>query len=561
MLASRVLIGLLLILVGPVHGEGIGVAPPLAETTAAWFEVRSWLNEGGPPERDRSDARISIPESDRAVVVLRLNGRTVGVGTSLDAGPLALHDATTAAIRDAFADRVLQPFTSEERRRALARLQLEIEIAGKRRPLVGATLAAAASRIRPGLDGMAVRRRQDVAMAFPGRMLSTGTANAQPTTIIRLLRELGLPPKDLPELRRIDSVQLETFESVRIGQDSPDASPRERRRSGEIVPRRPLDRDLVSNLSRDLDERLRRWRPTAPADGGSKDAAKTMWLGDFSPVSDRYQPLEASPTESMVAYWASAEELGAAIPGPVDVDTPSAELVDLALLASSRAGRSDRATEWSVLCEAWTPQPEVVPLARRAAALALADAELVGDEEVARAHESAWSEVDDVTDVVAGFDWLALLELGRTRRGLPRSPRLDSLRAVQDALLLRQVETDGDDDGGIPLSEGVGVSPDARSIRVLLGMAALSEIADEDDARRDRTRRGLEGLIRFVRQLMLDPSEASELRGGRTGVGGVQHSLSDREQSLAATATTRVAIDLLEPSDPTGSAQRNQDGL
>ena len=555
-----VLIGLLLLVVGPVHGARLNAAPPLAETTAAWFEVRSWLNEGGPPERDRPEARISIPESDRAVVVLRLNGRTVGVGTSPDAGPLALHDATAAAIKDAFADRVLQPLTSEERRRALARLQLEIEIAGKRRPLVGATLAAAASRIRPGLDGIAVRRRQDVAMAFPGRMLSTGTANAQPTTIIRLLRELGLPPKDLPELRRIDAVQLETFESVRIGQDSPDASPKERRRSGEIVPRRPLDRDLVSNLTRDLDGRLRRWRPTAPVEDDSEFATKTMWLGDFSPVSDRHQPLEASPTESMVAYWASAETLGAAIPGPIDVDAPSAELVDLALLASSRADRSDREAEWFALCDAWTPDSEVVPLARRAAALALADPELIKDEQVAHAHESAWKEVDDVTDVVAAFDWLALLELGRTRRGMPGSPRLDSLRAVQDALLLRQVETDGDDDGGIPLSEGIGVSPDARSIRVLLGMAALAAIADEDDARRNRTRRGLEGLIRFARQLMLDTSEASELRGGRTGVDGVQRSLSDREQSLAATATTRVAIDLLEPPAPTGSPQRNEDG-
>ena len=97
------------------------------------------------------------------------------------------------------------------------------------------------------------------------------------------------------------------------------------------MPRRPLDRDLVSNLTRDLDGRLRRWRPTAPVEDDSEFATKTMWLGDFNPVSDRHQPLEASPTESMVAYWASAETLGAAIPGPIDVDAPSAELVDLAL--------------------------------------------------------------------------------------------------------------------------------------------------------------------------------------------------------------------------------------
>ena len=184
-------------------------------------------------------------------------------------------------------------------------------------------------------------------------------------------------------------------------------------------------------------------------------------------------------------------------------------------------------------------------VARRAAALAFAAPDDVDDARVAAAHAAAWAAVGDAAAVVAAFDWLALAELGMARRGMLRSPRLDSLRAVQDALLLRQLSTDDDVDGGLPLSEGIGVAPDARSMRVLLGMAALSALDDEDQARVERSRRGLERLVRFARQLMLDDVEAADFRGGRTGVGGVQRSPSDPEQSLAATATTRIAIDLL----------------
>ena len=176
--ATWILIGLLLALLPGVSTRGFAAAPPLPESLAAWFEVRSWLDAGGPPASDRPEARISIPESDRVAVVLRLDGRTVGVGLSSDATTLALHEATETAISRLRRSRAPNAST-DDRRRALARLQLEIEVAGVRRPLVGATLAAAASRLRFGLDGVAIRRRDRIALAFPGRMLATGTANAQ----------------------------------------------------------------------------------------------------------------------------------------------------------------------------------------------------------------------------------------------------------------------------------------------------------------------------------------------------------------------------------------------
>lgn len=519
--------------------------PELGACLAAWFEVRGWLDAGTIPDPTERAGTPTIPDSDGLAVVLRLDGRTVGTGESTRGGSDALRTATREAVKDAFADRVLRGLSTADRRKALSRLQLELEIAGQRRPLVGATLAAAASRIRPGIDGIAVRRRKEVAAAFPGRMLATGTAEPQSTTLIRLIRELGLPPKDLPELRRIDAVQLETFETTRIGQDAANASPVERRRGGAIVTSTPLDEQVLLEVRSRLDDRLRRWRPSPPTDDALELDTPLEWLGPFSPVSDRHQPLDATDQEALVATWALSDDPTIAIPTPDRMEAMSAELVDLGILASSRRGDRDQAADWIGLREAWPPDPSCVGTARRAAALAFADANLVTDAEIDEAHEAAWSMVEDANDIVAAFDWLALAELGRTSRGMASSVRLESIRAVQDALLLRQRRSDAEDSGGIPLTEGLGATPDARSVRVLLGMAALVAIADDDEERERRIRRGLEELVRFARQLMLDPSEAADLKGGRTGLGGVQNSLSDPEQSLAATATTRLAIDLL----------------
>ena len=539
-----VLIGLLLVTANHASAASGTTAPPLEESLGAWFEVRSWLDAGELPAPESPEARISIPGSDRVLVVLRVDGRTIGVGGSDEAGPFALRTATEKAIRNAYADRILLPLSRTERRRALSRLQLEVEIAGTRRPLVGATLAAAASRIRPGIDGVAVRRRQEVAMAFPGRLLSTGAADSQSITLVRLLRELGLPPKDLPELRRIDSVQLETFETIRIGQDASDAPPRERRRGGIFVPRAAIDVDLLTSMRDRIDDRLGRWRPPAPEETAALDVRR-MWLGDYSPVSDRYRPLEARPTEEMIAVWATADAPGTVIPGPDDIEELSAELVDLGILAASRANDAGRLRSWLALVPDRPAEADAVSASRRAAALMLADPDTVDEATVDAAYAAAWERIDDASEIVAAFDWLALAELGRTRRGLPNSGRIESLRAVQDVLLLRQFENDGDTDGGFPLRAGIGATPDARSVRVLLGMAALASIPDDDDARAARTEDGLRGAVRFVGQLMLDPSEASDLKGGRTGLGGVQRSPSDPEQSLAATATTRLALTIL----------------
>ena len=60
----------------------------------------------------------------------------------------------------------------------------------------------------------------------------------------------------------------------------------------------------------------------------------------------------------------------------------------------------------------------------------------------------------------------------------------------------------------------------------------------------------MEGLLRFLRQLMMSERESTQFAGGRRGVDGIALGLADPGQQRAATATALVVVDLLlEPLD------------
>ncbi|MFM1833250.1 MAG: hypothetical protein RLZZ461_1566, partial [Planctomycetota bacterium] len=107
-------------------------------------------------------------------------------------------------------------------------------------------------------------------------------------------------------------------------------------------------------------------------------------------------------------------------------------------------------------------------------------------------------------------------------------------------------------DGSIPLRSGAEEVSDARSLRLLLGMAALHEIPDSDLEGRDRAERGAVGLVRFVRQLQLTPEEAADLPEGRRAIGGIQAAPADPRQPLVATAMALIAVGILDDAPPAG---------
>lgn len=537
-------------------GSSLAAGPPAVDKAlSAWFEVREWLDDGEFPELGTSSSEIRIDAASAVGVLLRLDGRIVGRGLDLVQDADIIRRAAGRAYSQALGDRVIRDLPENFRRDVGSRLALELEIAGPRSTLVAGSLAAAAARIRPGIDGIAILRGDRVALSLPGRQLATGTAGATASTLLRLIDQLGLPPRDLEELRRLDAIQLQRFETIRIGQAGSDQEPGLRTRSGAFIPRAVLDEHLIKTVRDRLSNRLARWRPEADPRvdrmTDEKEPPARPWLGDHDPVGDRYQPVEAPWRDRLLGIRAVAsidpaliDERDLTLP---DEDLLDAEVVDLGLLASTAAGLPNATVAWLAATERFPPDDSSVGLARRAAAIGSVNEEAVSKEAVQEAHDDAWAACRSASEVIAAFDWLALAEhrLTERRDGEP-TERAISLRAVRDALLIRQIDDAGrDEDGGIPLRRGGVEMIDARNLRLMLAIGLIDGLPGDDDAGRRRSREGLEGLFRLVRQLMLDDDQAADLPGGRTAAGGVALGLYEPRQPLAATATALLAIDRL----------------
>ena len=515
----------------------------------AFYEVRNWLDQDRFPRLDAEGSEVEVPGASAVSVLLRLDGRVVGRGLDTKSDSRAVRRAAGRALSQALGDRVIRELPESVRDAAGSRLALEIEFAGTPQPIVASTLGSAATRIQAGMDGILLKRGDRIAIAMPGRLLATGTAEATSSTLLRLIDEVGLPPRDLEELRRIDSLELARFPTMRIGQPEPTAEPGVRRRSGPVISPVSLDLQSLEDLHARLNDRLLRWRPPADPRENASNLESRPWFGDFDPISNRHVPFEAPLPDRLLATWALAASGDDSI-GPDDLSIPEADLLDakiadLGLLASLALGDQERIQAWLAVVQSHPPKNQPVALARRAAALTGVESPLVSDEEALAAHLAAWEACGSVSEILAGFDWLSIAE-ARLADRLESTPsaRAVSLRAIRDALLTRQVQ-DGDDAGGIPLLANARQSIDVRNLRPMLAMAVLAGIPGEEADATARARRGLSGLLRLLQQLMMSEEEAADFAGGDQGLHGVSVGLANPRQPLAATATASLMLDHL----------------
>ena len=332
-----------------VSGTTFAEPPSFDEAVGSWLTAREWLNEGVLPEQGSPEANLSIAGLAGASVVLLLDGRTVGRAAEFSDEDQLIRRVLGRAMAQALGDSTLRSLPEAIRQNATSGLTLEIEFAGAPRPLLGSSLSSAVARIRPGIDGLAVRRAEEWAYAFPGRSMSTGTAGNITSTILRLTPELGLPPRDLPELRKLDDISLYQFDTLRIAQASPKAIPFEAQRSGRVVPRSDVTEDGQRAFAESLIHHLHTHRPS----DADIEAGAPVFLGDFNPVSDQYDPLLAPPLERALVAWALAEAAQCNALGPearalarddaiyllgtlqeIDLETPGLE-ADASVLAAA----------------------------------------------------------------------------------------------------------------------------------------------------------------------------------------------------------------------------------
>ena len=542
-------------------GLAAAAPPSMEEAVAGWLQARAWLDAGSLPAEMSEEARIEVEGADAVGVILRMDGRSIGRGDDPAGDDRAVRRALGRALAQAFGNARVRDLPATIQKTLPSRLALEVEFAGADEPLLGGTLAAAARRIRPGIDGIAIRRGTSIARSLPGRELATGTAGATSSTIFRLLDELGLPPRDLPQLRELDQVSLRRFETIRIGQAASTEFPRVLLRTGDRVERGPLQPATADEVRRRIVANLLGHRPVDVEDA----VDRPRFLGDYDPIADRHEPFEATPADRLLAAWALAAS-GTAGSGDPALDrrsrttalallreTTPLELEDPACadLALFTAAALDDHTEIARILESirtGTSPADPMGRARRAAALGATPATFVDDTIFMRGLADAWSVSRSVDAMIASFEWLALAGRSRQRRTGEASSRLDSLRAVRDSLLLRQ-ETDAAVDlaGGLELRAGTRSTVDARTLRPGFGMAVLGHLPSDDPDANRRARSGVEGIVRFLRQLETAERDARLLPGWRKASGGLRIAPWSARQSVAANAT---AVLLLLESTP-----------
>ena len=549
--------GLLLLLA--IACPGTAAPPTLDRGINAWLQARSWLDVNDLPSETDARARVEIDALDAISVLLRMDGRVIGRGFDPSGDPLALRRAMGRALAQASGDRAIRSLPSALQDEVVGRLTLEIEFAGTTEPLLGSTLAAATGRLQPGIDGIAVRRGTLTARSLPGRELATGTAGASSSIIFRLLDEVGLPPRYLPELRRLDKVSLHRFDTLRLGQSEADGLPRELLRSGPLVSRSTGDARVLDDLRRKIAAHLVSHRPPPSPEAVERPSL----LGDFDPIANRHLPFESPVPDRLLVAWALARNASIDRDGPTNEATSDADeviatmildelpstadddpaAIDLGILTASALQDRERMQRFLDQVDATTMTEDPVGIARRAAALGSLPPDLVDDQAFQAKLDEAWQANNSIERLIASFEWLSLAELARYERTGESSPRVAALRAARDALLLRQIKNSRSDlDGGLPLRSGARTLVDARTLRPAFGIATLDRIPQSDEDGLIRAQKGLEGFLRFIRQLMVSEPDARLLSGWNQAKNGLRTSPWASKQSLAADATALLFL-------------------
>ena len=298
-----------------------GAAPDENTALDGFLAARAWLDADALPALDAQAAQIELPATNAVCVLLRLNGRLVGVGEDATGDGLMLRRATGRAVVKALGDETIRSVRATLGDKVTARLSLEIELAGEPTPLLGRTVADAAARIVPGRDGIAVRRGETIVRAFPSRLIASDNADRPDGTIAALLVDAGLPAKDLNQYADTDRVSLARFATIRLRESSPGGAPEVITRGGRAIELVEITPNATMRMAIQLTTRLAGQLVAAPKseqphekphekpqDAHSVDAqhADTRLLGTLNPTADRYDPPFADARQSALAALALA---------------------------------------------------------------------------------------------------------------------------------------------------------------------------------------------------------------------------------------------------------------
>ena len=293
-------------LVGAITlGALLGPTPPVVgaeqypdarDVVSAYLTVRRWVDDFNLPAP--AEAAFTLGNASGVCVILRRSGRVFGIGVDTTGDDLMLRRAAGRAMGEVLGTPTVAALPPDEIARTGRALTLELEVAGPLVPLLGRTFAEVAEQLDPGLDGVALRRGDRVAMLPPARMRVTNTARRVEHLLPPLALDLGLNVLTLPELARRFDVSLYRFRTTHLAQAAPGDAPFSTVRGDVLVTDEQVTRAAIMDLALGIAEHL------AGAMAPIEEPVGLM--GTYLPTADRYEPLIAPPAEQALAAWALA---------------------------------------------------------------------------------------------------------------------------------------------------------------------------------------------------------------------------------------------------------------
>lgn len=558
---------------------------PSAETmTAAFMHVRGWLNEFTLPGPTDTSAQVDLPGARAVCVIIRRPGKVVGIGTDWDGGPGMLRRAAGRAFGEALSDPVVRSLAESDPGELGRGLSLEVEIAGDLVPIVAGTYEQLAAEVRPGLDGVAIRRANDWRFRFPSEFRLSSTADSLPFVFPGMLAEIGLSAKPLSALMRESGLSVYRFQTAHFIQPGAGMSPIEAFRGDEVVSLRSIDRQMITSMASALLGHIE----------------STLWpaehplglRGTYRPLLDQYRPPIAPPGEQAMMAWTLARF--ARTPGidPVDreralllaqrivgdlsvldesEDPPLGDQVTCAFLVLAGASLIPQAplpdamsllgAAENVLVKSFDPNTgfralrdgadaasaRLPPTSQAILAFALAERLRAGatnpaPETVRLALDEAWKSVA-APDHLTLMPWIGWAEAAYADAiGADELMHHEELATIRE--LLRTVQTSPashpgvpDLHGGFELSGRFGARTTSQGLR---GAAWLTTIADDPRLVPDYLRRAeverLRAFMRFARQLSVREESAWGYPTPARAIGGVRNALWEADQALPAQA-------------------------
>jgi len=580
--------------------------PDAGDVVHAFSTAREWVNGFSTPRPDAPEAAVPINGARAVAVTLRQGGRIVGLGVDTAGDDLMLRRAVGRALSEMTGDPAFAGLPEDLKGQVGARLALELEVAGGLEPVVAGTFVDAAEKIRPGLDGIAMRAGERWIFRFPSQMRAANTSRSPLGHLPTLVTALELDLDRLKTLRREHGLSIYKFETTHLVQPEPDPPPRVTFRGGTIVPRSSVDRDAVVSLAEGLvsHRRTREWRP---GKDGVDDRASALGLrGTYQPTADRYAPMVAPPAEQALASYALsyfartpgvdprlAAEAGALAvrvmdalaerldiePDPLDrpeaaafivlagyelITGPSAKppvktLVDRAVqqVAASYNPRHQAFHLWrGSEGEERSLSPEArAALAAAMARLLHAEPGLLEPDTVRLALDAVWESVPE-TEHVRLLPWLGWGELDYARatdRWAGFDHLTEVLRSMLEASQVAADNAEGQPDllGGFALAGRGTTTVTSQGLRPAAWTARLLWFEDATPPARlaDAVGRHL-AFVRFLLQLRVGGDDLWAFRSPGRVAGGIRNALWDHDQALPAQALALLtASDVLRGLD------------